>query len=276
MNHELSPATLDVLAGVFRFLIPELVLGLGACVLFLGATFRASRNLWGAFALATLAAAAAALYLGPPPAAPAEGLYVAPLVHDNLAVLIRAVALAGAAVLVLCGWNEVSERFAAEYHACLLLIAGGVGLTAAANDLVTLFLALELVSIPTYVLLYLARSDTAAQEAATKYFLLSVFSSALLLFGFSYLYGLGGTTNLAAVLHAFQNSAAERPPALTYVALVMVVAGLGFRVTAVPFHFYAPDVYQGTSATGAALLAFVPKVAGFVALFRLLGYVGAG
>lgn len=275
MNHELSPATAELLAGVFRFLIPELILALGACVLFVGATVRASRSLWGAAALLTLAAAGVALYVGPDPTATPERIDLAPLVHDPLAILVKAIALAGVAVLVLCGWNEVPERFAAEYHACLLLIAAGVGLTAAANELVTLFLALELVSIPTYVLLYLPRADNAAREAATKYFLLSVFSSALLLFGFSYLYGLGGTTNLAAILHTFQSAATDRPAALTYVALVMVVAGLGFRITAVPFHFYAPDVYQGTSSTGAALLAFIPKVAGFVALFRVLGYIVA-
>ncbi len=274
MNHELSPAAVEALAGVFRHIIPELVLAAGACALFLGATFRAGRNLWGAAALLTLAAAGLALYAGPSASDAPTAVAVAPLVHDRLALLIRAMALAGAAVLVLCGWNEAPERFAAEYHACLLLSAAGVGLTGAANELVTLFLALELVSIPTYLLLYLPRSDSAGQEAATKYFLLSVFSSALLLFGFSYLYGLGGTTNLAEILRAFR--AAERPPAVAYVALVMVVAGLGFRITAVPFHFYAPDVYQGTSPTGAALLAFVPKVAGFAALFRVLGYVWDG
>ena len=107
-----------------------------------------------------------------------------------------------------------------------------------------------------------------------KYFLLSVFSSALLLFGFSYLYGLAGTTNLPALVRAFESWPTPAPlPGLALVALVMVVAGLGFRITAVPFHFYAPDVYQGTTTGMAALLAFVPKVAGFAALLRVLGYV---
>jgi NADH-quinone oxidoreductase subunit N len=107
-----------------------------------------------------------------------------------------------------------------------------------------------------------------------KYFLLSVFSSALLLFGFSYLYGLAGTTNLPALVGAFDSWRVAAPlPGLALVALVMVVAGLGFRISAVPFHFYAPDVYQGTTTSAAALLAFVPKVAGFTALVRVLGFV---
>jgi NADH-quinone oxidoreductase subunit N len=140
--------------------------------------------------------------------------------------------------------------------------------------LVTLFLSLELISIPTYVLLYLPRYDDAAQEAAMKYFLLSIFSSALTLFGFSYLYGLAGTTNLPALLAALGNVGPDGLlPRTAQVALVMVVAGLGFRITAVPFHFYAPDVYQGTPTVAAALLAFIPKVAGFVALVRVLGFL---
>jgi NADH-quinone oxidoreductase subunit N len=142
-----------------------------------------------------------------------------------------------------------------------------------ANELVVLFLAMELISIPTYVLLYLARSDRPAQEAAMKYFLLSVFSSALLLFGFSYLYGLAGTTNLAALTTTLAEATPSALPGLALVALVMVVAGLGFRITAVPFHFYAPDVYQGTTTALAALLSLVPKIAGFVALLRVLGFL---
>src|SRR5262249_41042953 len=132
---------------------------------------------------------------------------------------------------------------------------------------------LEMISIPTYVLLYLPRVDTASQEAALKYFLLSVFSSALLLFGFSYLYGLVGTTNIPALVDALDRSRQTRLPGVALAALVMVLAGLGFRITAVPFHFYAPDVYQGTTSSAAALLAFVPKAAGFIALIRVLGYV---
>jgi NADH-quinone oxidoreductase subunit N len=176
-------------------------------------------------------------------------------------------------VLVLLSWNEVPERWAAEYQGCLLIIVAGVSLTGAANELVVLFLALELTSIPTYVLLYLARFDRAAQESAMKYFLLSIFSSALLLFGFSYLYGITGTTNIPALTTALIDAGPLAIPGAALVAVVMVVAGLGFRITAVPFHFYAPDVYQGTTAAAAGLLAFVPKVAGFLALLRVLGFI---
>jgi NADH-quinone oxidoreductase subunit N len=269
--------TAATLLRVFPLIVPECVLLLGVCVLFLGATFRSGRHFWGLGALLFLAAAGVALWYGPQSPneeTPARSaLFAAPLYVDGFAMLVRAIAYVGAAVLVLAAWDEVQDHHAAEFHACLLSIAAGVGLVGAANDLVILFLALELISIPTYVLLYLQRTDNAAQEAAMKYFLLSIFSSGLLLFGFSYLYGLCGTTNLSGIADALGRDRHDAMPGVALVALVLVVAGLAFRITAVPFHFYAPDVYQGTTPSAAAILAFVPKVAGFVGLLRVLGFV---
>src|SRR5262249_55645519 len=149
-------------------------------------------------------------------------------------------------------------------------LTAGLCFVGSANEMVTLFLGLELISIPTYVMLYLGKADPAGQEAAIKYFLLSIFASALLLFGFSYLYGLTGTTNIAAFTDLMAEYRGPLPP-LAIVAIAMIIAGLGFRIAAVPFHFYAPDVFHGTSTSAAAMLSFVPKVAGFVALVRLLG-----
>jgi NADH-quinone oxidoreductase subunit N len=266
------------LLGSYRFLLPEIVLGVAACVIYLTGTFRANRHLFGGLALIGLALATVALGESAgarldPEAVRRAGIYAGPVVNDGLALLIKLIALGGGAILVLISWNELPDRQAADWHACLLIILAGVCLTGAANDLVTMFLALELVSIPTYIMLYLPRHDTPAQEAALKYFLLSVFSSALLLFGFSYLYGLTGTTNLPALFDTAQRTEARDLPAIAQVAVILVVAALGFRITAVPFHFYAPDVYEGTATSMAALLAFLPKVAGFVALVRLLGFV---
>jgi len=262
-----------ILLGVFKLAIPEAILGVGACVLFLGTTFRMDRNLWATVALVTLGLAGLALAYSPSANTTFPEFFASPLVLDRLGFLVKSIALASGAVFVLFSWNAVPDRQAGEYYACLLLIIAGVCLTGTANELVTLFLALELISIPTYVLLYLPRYDNAAQEAAMKYFLLSIFSSALTLFGFSYLYGLSGTTNLPALLATLGNAAGDGLPQTAQVALVMVVAGLGFRITAVPFHFYAPDVYQGTPTVAAAILAFLPKLAGFVALVRVLGFL---
>jgi NADH-quinone oxidoreductase subunit N len=276
------------LVAQFGQLVPEMVLALFACILFVAGAFipNVQRSSWGMTALAGLLLALFAL-LVPPVYEVSAGV---PFVFDSLAFLTRLIAIITGMVLIGLSWHEVPERQISDYYACLLVIVLGTGLVGAANDLVALFIALEVVSIPTYVLLYLPRYDEAAQEAALKYFLLSVLSSALMLFGFSYLYGLAGTTNLAGIYSelARANPSPMRPTppdqfsaygnaaGLALVALVTIVAGLGFRITAVPFHFYAPDVYQGTSAGAAALLAMIPKIAGFAALVRVLGFVVPG
>src|SRR5262249_50737205 len=149
------------LVNVFELVIPEAILGAGACILFLGATFRLGRNLWAAVAFATLALAGLALAYSSSVTLTFPEVFAGPLLLDRLALLIKAVALASGAVFVLFSWNEIPHRQAAEYYACLLLIVAGLCLTGAANELVTLFLALELISIPTYVLLYLPRYDNA-------------------------------------------------------------------------------------------------------------------
>ena len=115
-------------------------------------------------------------------------------------------------MLVLLLWNQIDDAHAAEAHACLLAIIAGTNLVAASNDLVELFLALELVSIPTYVLLYLVRRDRLTREATVKYFLLSVFSSALVLYGMAWLYGATGTTNLSGHCRGALRAGPRRQP----------------------------------------------------------------
>lgn len=193
-----------------------------------------------------------------------------PLVVDLFGLLLRQFALVLGLLLTLLFWRREGDNLTSERCGLLVLIIVGVMLTARANDLVLLFLGLELVSIPTYVLLFLGRRDRANAEAAAKYFFLSIFSSAILLYGFSFLYGLGGTTALAGSVSIHASLVGGSPSgAMLTLALVLVMAGLGFKIAAVPFHFYAPDVYQGTTNSNAALLAIVPKVAGFLALVRV-------
>jgi NADH-quinone oxidoreductase subunit N len=264
----------QTLQQVFRLAVPEAVLVGVACVLFLLSTVRATtRTLAGAVALAGLAMAFGLHDVTTQ--VPTGVRTVAPLVVSDFATFVRFTALATGAVLVLFCWNECDDRRAADFHACLLTATAGFSLVGSANDLIVLFLALELISIPTYVILYLPRpADPRAQEAAVKYFLLSVMSSALTLFGFSYLYGLTGTTNLAALGELLPRVVPGEAGIGALIAAVLVLAGLGFRVTAFPFHFYAPDVYQGGPTGTVAFLAFVPKVAGFAALLKLFAFVG--
>ena len=126
------------------------------------------------------------------------------------------------------------------------------------------------------MILYLSRRDRAGREATVKYFLLSVFSSALVLYGMSWLYGASGSTNFAAISEVVRANSSQSGIRMLQIAFALLLAGLAFRIAAVPFHFYAPDVFQGTTAANAALLSFVPKVVGFVALLRLVPLTAAG
>jgi NADH-quinone oxidoreductase subunit N len=267
--------TVTTLQSVFQLAAPEALLVLAACIVFVGGAFYPCRLFWGAVALIGFGAALVAMYWLPNSL---EGLRptVSAIWPGQLALYTRIVAIGGGAVLLLMSWSELADEHASDYFACLLVLTAGTALVGSANELITLFLALEMISIPTYVMLYLPRTGKPIQESSVKYFLLSIFSSALLLFGFSYLYGVTGTTNLAAIHEAMTRQDMAQLPLLLLVAFVMCVAGIGFRITAVPFHFYAPDVYEGAAFGPAALLAFIPKVAGFVALIQLLGFVGPG
>ena len=153
-----------------------------------------------------------------------------------------------------------------EYVAVVLMAATGGLLIAGAQDLLVIFVGLELLSLGLYILTAFAKRSEKSAEGAMKYYLFGGMSAAFLLFGFSYLYGLSGSTNLHEIMRAFYTSNVINSSPLVYVALVMVAAGLGFKVAAVPFHLWAPDTYEGAPAPAAAFIASVSKVASFALL----------
>ncbi len=195
-----------------------------------------------------------------------------PLLIDYFGQSLRWLSLLVGFGFVLLSGKAGSDTLATEYLGSLLLVIAGSMLVCVAHELVLLFLALELISIPTYVLLYLGRRNQASQEATAKYFFLSILSSALLLYGFSFLYGIAGSTELTEIRARVMQLMTEGGglSRLAPLAVVLIVAGAAFKLAAVPFQFYAPDVYQGTTSTNAGVLAVVPKLAGVVLLARLL------
>jgi NADH-quinone oxidoreductase subunit N len=156
-----------------------------------------------------------------------------------------------------------------EYVAVVLMAAAGGLLISAAQDLLVIFIGLELLSLGLYILTAFAKKSGQSAEAAIKYYLFGGMSAAFLLFGFSYLYGLSGSTSLQVIAHDlyFQSFFGGAP--LLGVALVMVAVGLGFKVAAVPFHLWAPDAYEGAPAPAAAFIASVSKVASFALLISI-------
>ncbi len=165
--------------------------------------------------------------------------------------------------------DAVFTRNAGEYVAVVLMAAAGGLIIAAAQDLLVIFVGLELLSLGLYILTAFAKSSGKSAEAAMKYYLFGGMSAAFLLFGFSYLYGITGSTNLHQILLAVYGWNAYHAAPLLYVAIVLIAAGLGFKVAAVPFHLWAPDTYEGAPAPAAALIASVSKVASFTLLISI-------
>jgi NADH-quinone oxidoreductase subunit N len=153
-----------------------------------------------------------------------------------------------------------------EFVAVVLMAASGGLLVAAAQDLLVIFIGLELLSLSLYIMTAFAKTSGKSAEAALKYYLFGGMSAAFLLFGFSYIYGLTGSTDISEIKYTvfWQGSAP-----LLYVAWVLVVAGLGFKVAAVPFHLWAPDTYEGAPAPAVAFIASVSKVASFALLLTI-------
>jgi len=156
-----------------------------------------------------------------------------------------------------------------EFVAVVLMAATGGLLISAAPVLLVIFVGLELLSLGLYILTAFAKRSSKSAESAMKYYLFGGMSAAFLLFGFSYLYGLTGSTNLHEIMRALYGTTASSAAPLLYVALVMVAAGLGFKVAAVPFHLWAPDTYEGAPAPAAAFIASVSKVASFALLIGI-------
>jgi len=156
-----------------------------------------------------------------------------------------------------------------EFVAVLLMSATGGLLIAAAQDLLVIFVGLELLSLGLYILTAFAKRSGKSAEAALKYYLFGGMSAAFLLFGFSYLYGLTGSTNLHQILLALSGQNTPQLAPLLYAAIVMIAAGLGFKVAAVPFYLWAPDTYEGAPAPAAAFIASVSKVASFALLISI-------
>jgi NADH-quinone oxidoreductase subunit N len=261
-----SISAIDVARQSFMILLPEILLLITATAMMTaGAFVQLPRRAWCATAAVALGVALMVL-IGLGERSP--DIYSTPALNDAFSSYCRVIFLLSGLIVLALAHDQVDDGRAAEFFGALLFINAGAMLVAASNELVFLFVGLELVSIPTYLILYLPRRTKTTQEAATKYFFLSIFSSGLLLFGLAYLYGLTGVSNLKALAYLANHVVGVPQPQLGLLAVVFIVAGLGFRVAAVPFHFYAPDVYQGSPTVLAALLSWLPKAVGFMAMLR--------
>ena len=189
------------------------------------------------------------------------------LVLDDFSGLFMMVFLSVAFIVILASARFIQgEKHAAEYYCLILLATVGMLLVAASTDLFVLYVGIEITSISSYALVAFRKKDIKGTEAATKYFIFGGLSSAFTLFGISLVYGITGTTSFAEVgaLVGTLDAYTE----MLWLALVMVIVGFGFKVAMVPFHSWAPDVYDGAPSTITAMLAAGSKKMGFVAMFK--------
>ncbi len=249
---------------------PETILTLGSlAALMLGSFTPKHRALvvTSLFAVAILAVAGFSLMDAPAGRSIAfDGLYIA----DDFSAFLKVIIMAAAAASVLLAlpWLNESGTGRFEYPVLLLLAALGMAMMVSANDLLTLYVGLELAALPSYVLAAFSRADDRSAEAGLKYFVLGALASGILLYGVTLVYGFAGSTQLD-VIAGLVAGQPERSLGLLF-GIVFILAGLAFKVSAVPFHMWTPDVYEGAPTPVAAFFSAAPKAAALGLMARVL------
>ena len=254
----------------FYYILPELVLTAGSLLVLVvdvlvgrGGKSNASTLGW-----VSLAVIGATLYSLTPFTATRVEVAHGLLAVDNFALFFKAVFLIAAAITVLISirYLEIEGASPGEYFFLILCATLGMMIMAGGIDLITIFIGLETMAVSFYILAGFIKPSQRSNEAAVKYFLLGAFSLGILLYGMSLMYGLSGTTNLRVMATLFAGQ--ERDPRLV-LAVILVVAGVGFKIAAVPFHMWAPDVYEGAPTPVTAFLSVGSKAASFAMLLRI-------
>ena len=250
-------------------ILPEIVLSVfGMVVMVLDPLLdeEANQNILGLIALVgTLAGIAATWFMSRSP-----GLAFWNMVQvDGFSVFFHVLVIAIAAIVILTSFEylRVQRIRAGEYYALVLFGVVGMALMSSAIELVLIFIALEISSIASYVLVGFRRNEASSSEASLKYFLLGSFATAFFLYGVALMFGATGSTNIAVISQKLQSAPVEL---LVYVSVALMFVGLGFKVAAAPFHIWTPDVYEGAPAPIVGFMSTAPKAAAFAVLLRVV------
>jgi NADH-quinone oxidoreductase subunit N len=255
----------------YHALAPEIVLSSAIVLVLVADFFFPDRERWQTSRLASLGVLGALI---PVVTLAVDGadrtLFGGAFVVDDYALALKAFFLLVAYVTVLVSVDYIGEGdyYQGEFYFLLLSSVLGMIAMASARDLISMFVALELISIPTFVLAGWRKHDTKSNEAAIKYYLIGVLSSAVMLYGMSLIFGISGGKVLLADIGAF--AAAGDAPPLFAVAVFLTLVGFAFKVSAVPFHFWAPDTYEGSPTPVTAFLSVASKAGGFVAILSIV------
>lgn len=249
--------------------LPEVILSVTAIILMVFDSYRPNRHrVTGMISIVGIIASAGALfYLWADPNAP-KSAFNGMLVTDGLRLSFTIVFLLVTALTILISsvWVEREKVPAGEYHCMLLFATVGMMFMASGNDMVIIFLGLETLSIATYVMAGMRKTDLKSNESAMKYFILGSYASAFLLYGMALIYGATGSTNITEIAATLGES---NFPALLLIGAAMLLIGFGFKIATVPFHVWTPDVYEGAPTPITAFMAAGPKAAGFASFVRV-------
>ena len=256
----------------YHALAPEIVLAAGLCVVLLVDLFTSERNKWllsvlTGFSFLGAVVPVLTLALHEDPVRPLfDGRYVV----DEFSLVMKGLFLLSGYVVVLLSSSHVEEGdyWRGEFWFLLLTSVLGMVMMSSSRDLVSVFVALEFLSIPSFMLAAWRKRDPKSNEAGVKYFLLGVFASAVMLYGMSLLYGIANSTLLVTIADSIALDGEFG--AVQALAVVFVVVGFAFKVSAVPFHTWAPDTYEGAPTPVTAFLSVASKAAGFIALLVLV------
>jgi len=261
--------------GDFFFILPAAMLAFfGLAVMVTDFLLTDRQRSWNSLtALLGVGFSAVPLWMMRGVASPANLRFDQSIVIDPFFIFFGFVFLASTALVILLSvrYMEIEQEQHGEYYALMLFATVGMMFLACGNDLIVLFLGLETMALSFYVLTGFLRRDRRSNEAAMKYLLIGAFSSGILAYGFSILYGLAGSTNLTVIAAriAERNAGGLRGDLLTFLALGTVAAGVFFKIAAVPFHQWAPDVYEGAPTAISAYVSVASKTASFALLLRL-------
>jgi NADH-quinone oxidoreductase subunit N len=254
------------LASLVYFL-PELAVTATILLLVVLHVVLKNRRSPAAALLALLGTGTALLLAWLTPSGAGMGLFEGMVLLDGFAVFFKVLTALATAVVIFMSIDceELAERTQAEYYVFLLSVLLGMFLLSSASDIVMVYLALELVSIPSYLLAGYFKGKGSSTEASMKYVVYGATASGVMIYGFSLLYGLTGSTQISEIGRVLATGAAPLPVSL---AAVMVTVGFGYKIAAVPFHMWSPDVYEGAPTPVTAFLSVGPKAAGFAVLVR--------
>ena len=246
-----------------RPLTPEIIMTLSAIFLLILELIFKNK---GILALIGIIAAGAVLYTIPMSIGETFG---GMFISDSYSTYFKLIFIINLILTILISLKYMKRQKAeyGEYYSLLLFATSGMMLMASSGDLIVLYLGLELMALSTYILVGIKRHDIKSNEAAIKYFLLGSFSSALLLYGISLIYGLTTTTDIYKIASVLQQSNTPSLPLL--LSMILIAVAFAFKIAAVPFHMWAPDVYEGAPTPVTAFLSVGPKAAGFSVIGRV-------